>query len=217
MALITAAVCGCSPRPEAEQEPRERELFAMDTYMRLSAYGDPAQDALSAAASEIERLDGLWSVTSGSGEIYALNRDSRVEASPETIEIIETAAAVSDLTGGALDVTVYPAVRAWGFTTDAPRVPDDGELRAITPLVDHRAVKINGAEITLSPGMAVDLGALAKGYASQRAVDILRERGVTSGIVSLGGNVQTLGKKPDGSEWNVAIQDPEDPARYAGT
>jgi thiamine biosynthesis lipoprotein len=213
------AVCGCSLRPGAEQEPGTLELFAMDTYMRLSAYGDPAEteDALSAAASEIERLDALWSVTSGSSEIYALNRDARVEAAPETIEIIETAAAVSGLTGGALDVTVYPAVRAWGFTTDVRRVPGDGELRAIMPLVDYRAVKINGAEITLSSGMAVDLGALAKGYASQRAVDILRERGVTAGIVSLGGNVQTLGKKPDGGEWNVAIQDPEDPERYAGT
>jgi thiamine biosynthesis lipoprotein len=212
-AVIAAAIAGCGA---ADSEMYESELFAMDTFMRLSAYGRSAEDAVREASGEITRLDGMWSVTDTNSEIYALNSTGRAEASPETLELIEYAASVSAETGGALDITVYPAVRAWGFTADEYRVPGDGELRAIMPLVNYRAIKLDGAVVSLAPGAAVDFGALAKGYASQRAAEIFRKHGVTSGIVSLGGNVQTLGRKPDGSLWNVAIQDPEDGGRYAG-
>jgi thiamine biosynthesis lipoprotein len=184
--------------------------------MRLSAYGRFAEAAVRAASDEIKRLDAAWSVTDGDSEIYALNSFGRAEVSPETLEIINFAVSVSGETAGALDITVYPAVSAWGFTTGEYRVPDDGELSAIAPLVDCGAVKLGETSVELAPGAAVDLGALAKGYASQRAAEIFKERGVTSGVVSLGGNVQTLGRKPDGSLWSVAIQDPEDGERYAG-
>jgi thiamine biosynthesis lipoprotein len=211
---MSAALCGCGG---AGGEPYTGELFAMDTFMRLSAYGQAAEDAVRAASDEIARLDAMWSVTDADSEIYALNSFGSAAVSPETLEIIAYAASVSGETGGALDITVYPAVRAWGFTTDEYRVPGEGELREIAPLVNYRAVKTDGNTTALAPGAAVDFGALAKGYASQRAAEIFREHGVESGIVSLGGNVQTVGRKPDGSPWNVAIQDPEDSGRYAGT
>jgi thiamine biosynthesis lipoprotein len=137
--------------------------------------------------------------------------------SPETVRVLETAARVSEDTGGALDITVYPAVKAWGFTVPGgARVPQEDALRELAPLVGYRNVSLDGRSVTLRGGAEIDLGALAKGYASQMAVDILARGGVTSGIVSLGGNVQALGSKPDGSPWNVAIQDPEDMSAYAG-
>jgi len=86
-------------------------------------------------------------------------------------------------------------------------------------LVDYRAVTVDtGADtVTLArEGMALSLGAVAKGYAGDLAADALRERGVTSALLSLGGNIQTVGAKPDGGAWRVAVQDPENPEQYAG-
>jgi thiamine biosynthesis lipoprotein len=189
----------------------------MDTFMRLSATGPRAREALDAARNCIERLDALWSVTQPGSEIFALNRDGYAEVSPETIIVLETAAAMSADTEGAFDITVYPAVKAWGFTTESAAVPSADTLGGVKPLIDYTAVTTNATSVTLGPDMEIDLGAIAKGYASQRAVDIFAEHGIASGIVSLGGNVHALGSKPDGSPWVVAIQDPEDMTRYAGT
>jgi thiamine biosynthesis lipoprotein len=211
-AFLAAALFGCG----AADERHTAEFFAMDTFMRLDAYGPNAREALDSAREEIERLDALWSVARPGSEIFALNRDGRAEVSPETADIIKTASEVSAETGGALDITVYPAVKAWGFTTDSAAVPPEGALRGAMPLVDYRAVAVAGQAVELGDGMEIDLGAIAKGYASQRAVEIFAERGVASGIVSLGGNVQVLGSKPGGSPWAVAIQDPENMERYAG-
>jgi thiamine biosynthesis lipoprotein len=213
-ALVSAALCGCGG---GAPQPQSIEFFAMDTYMRLDAYGPNAVEALGMAREEIERLDRLWSVTDPGSEIFALNRYGGAIVSPETLEVIRTAADVSAGTGGALDITVYPAVKAWGFTAGDAAVPPEGTLRRIMPLVDYRAVVTGTAKVELGDGMEIDLGAVAKGYASQRAVEIFAEHGVSSGIVSLGGNVQALGSKPGGAPWIVAIQDPEDMARYAGT
>lgn len=105
------------------------------------------------------------------------------------------------------DMTVAPLVALWGITSDAPRVPSQEEIDALLPLVGGEHVHMDDA-VTLDAGCAVDLGGIAKGYASQQVADILRAHGVTSAVVSLGGNVYVCGSKPDGTPWNVGIQDP---------
>ena len=94
-----------------------------------------------------------------------------------------------------------------GITSDAPRVPSQEEIDALLPLVGGEHVHMDDA-VMLDAGCAVDLGGIAKGYASQQVADILRAHGITSAVVSLGGNVYVCGSKPDGTPWNVGIQDP---------
>ena len=129
--------------------------------------------------------------------------------SGDTAALLDRALQLCRRTDGALDVTIYPVVRAWGFTTGGSRVPDRAELDGLLERVDYARVSLSGSTLTLPEGMELDLGAVAKGYTGDVLMDLLEEAGVTSAIVELGGNVQALGSKPDGSPWRVAVQAPE--------
>lgn len=207
-------LAGCSG-----EEPVRRELTAMDTFMTLTVYGQSpaaAEALLENAAGEIESLEGLLSVTDPDSEIYRANHSGgeAVSLSDPVRELLENALALCEETGGALDVTVYPAVRAWGFTTGEYRVPEEAELSDLTDRIDYTQVSLDGSRLTLPDGMELDLGAVAKGWTGDRLMSLFREAGVTSAIVELGGNVQALGAKPDDSPWRVAVQSPE--GGYAG-
>ena len=207
-------LAGCSG-----EEPVRWELTAMDTFMTLTVYGQSpaaAEALLENAAGEIESLEGLLSVTDPGSEIYRANHSGggAVSLPDPARELLENALALCEETGGALDVTVYPAVRAWGFTTGDYRVPEEAELSALTDRIDYTQVSLDGDSLTLPNGMELDLGSVAKGWTGDRLMSLFREAGVTSAIVELGGNVQALGAKPDGSPWRVAVQSPE--GGYAG-
>ncbi len=207
-------LAGCSG-----EEPARRELTAMDTFMTLTVYGQSpaaAEALLEEAAGEIESLEGLLSVTDPGSEIYRANHcgGGAVSLSDPARELLENALALCEETGGALDVTVYPAVRAWGFTTGDYRVPEEAELSALTDRIDYTQISLDGGSLTLPDGMELDLGSVAKGWTGDRLMSLFREAGVASAIVELGGNVQALGEKPDGSPWRVAVQSPE--GGYAG-
>ena len=203
LACLTAlALTACGT-----EKPQEISLFAMDTYMTLAAYGDNADEALTAASREINRLEATLSRTIDTSDVSRLNAGEAVEVQPETRALLERALTLSDETGGTFDMTVAPLVALWGITSDAPRVPSQAEIDALLPLVGGEHVHMDDA-VTLDTGCAVDLGGIAKGYASQQVADILRAHGVTSAVVSLGGNVYVCGSKPDGTPWNVGVQDP---------
>ncbi len=204
--LCLTLLSGCAgPAGEAHSDT----FFAMDTAMELTAYGENGQAAVEAGAALVRELDGLLSVTDEASEIYAANHGEAVALSGHTAALLDAALSACRSTGGALDVTIYPVVRAWGFTTDEYRVPDGDTLSALLERVDYEQVRVQDGVLELPEGVELDLGAAAKGYAGDRIMDIFREMGVTSGKISLGGNVQVLGAKPDGSPWRIAVQDPE--------
>jgi thiamine biosynthesis lipoprotein len=116
---------------------------------------------------------------------------------------------VYDSTGGLFDVTIYPVMKLWGFTDGQYQVPSEEELKETLSLVDASRIRIEGDEVTLQAGQQIDLGGIAKGYASAVVMDVFREYGISSGIVSLGGNVQVLNRKTDGSCWRIGIRDPQ--------
>ena len=209
--LLPLTACGKT------EEPARQDIFAMDTYMSLAAYGEQAQEALAAAAREINRLEQELSRTVETSDIWQLNESGSAAVSEETAALLQSAAEYSEKTGGLFDVTVAPLVSLWGITTDSPRVPAESEINALLPLVGSGHVHIDGTAVSLDDGCAVDLGGIAKGYASDRVAEILREYAVTGGAVSLGGNVYVCGHKPDGSRWSVAVQDPKSTGEYAMT
>lgn len=205
---------------DADKETEaSKDLFAMDTYMTLTAYGEHAQEAVDKAAERVEALDALLSTGNENSEIYQLNQNGEATLSEEGGYLVERALELYKKTEGAFDIAIYPVMQAWGFPTQDYHVPDDDTLKEKLALAD--ASKVNYDKDTRKiffdqDGMEIDLGGIAKGYTSSQIMQIYQDCGVTSGLVNLGGNVQALGCKTDGSKWRVAIQSPDDTEEYLG-
>ena len=189
-ALLT--LTGCAGKAE-------RNLFALDTYIQLTAYGRGASAALADCDAEIQRLESLLSVTRVGGDVFRINQanGAAVSVEPETAALLSEARRLAALTGGAFDPTVYPLMRLWGFG-DSPAVPEPAAIAALLPLVDAERLSVDGVEIALPAGAGIDLGGIAKGYVSDRLAALLQSRGIESAMLTLGGNVHALGSKPNG-------------------
>lgn len=190
-----------------------RIVFAMDTVMELTPYGAAAEEAGVLAEARIQELEALLSVTQEGSDIYAVNHSGgkAVQVSEDTATLLENALRVCRQTDGALDISIYPVVKAWGFTTGEYQVPDAETIQVLLSHVDYSAVQFQPETrtVALPAGMEIDLGSIAKGYAGDQVMDIFRAQGVTSAFISLGGNVQVIGSKPDGSAWRIGIQNPQ--------
>lgn len=210
--LFLCAGCGvpAAPSEEAGDGTAQRSFFAMNTYIAMRAEGPAAGEALLEAENLICRLEGQFSVTGEGSEIYAANHSggAPVPVSADTEELLALALDMARETGGALDPTIYPVLSAWGFTTETRQVPSPEELDALLPLVDHEQISLRDHTVAVPDGMALDLGAVAKGYTGDRAAELLEASGISSALINLGGNVQAVGKKPDGSAWRVGVRSP---------
>ena len=212
LALILAgalALAGC-----ASAQPKKQTAvgFYLDTVITLTAYVDDA-DVLSDGLEECGRYERLLSRTVEGSDVWRINhaQGQPVEVSQETIEILETARQVSERSGGMFDVTIAPVSTMWDFTSGAAAVPEAGAIAAAAKLVDYTKVEIDGSRVTLPAGMMIDLGGIAKGYIADAVKGYLAGRGVESAVLSFGGNIVTIGMKPDGSPWKVGIQDIDKP------
>ena len=209
---LLLSLSGCS----SQARECSTTIFAMDTVMTLTFYTEGAQDHANAVQSQmvdtLYNMQNAWDATHESSDIYALNHaaGAPVQADQVTVDLLTSALHLCELTGGALDITAYPAVQAWGFTTGEYRVPGAGELDALVSSIDYAKLSFDAAQtLTLPAGMALDTGAVAKGYAGDFLKIILTGNGITSALLDLGqSSIQTVGTKPDGTPWRVGIQDP---------
>ncbi len=205
---LLALLPGCaaaSPAPQAETA----SFLAMDTAMDFTVYG--SAKALEEAEALIMSLEKLVSVTDEHSEIYAIDHQGFGQLTGSAAELMGQALELCRRTDGALDLSIYPIVRAWGFTTGSYQVPEEATIQSLLPLMDYTKIDYDAATgtVTLPEGMEIDLGSVAKGYAGQQAAQLLREAGVQSALLNLGGNVQTVGSKPDGSAWQIGVKDPQ--------
>ena len=203
--VLSLLLSGCAQTRETSST-----IFAMNTVMELTAYGDSGQQVLDQATERIYQLEHLLSVTDKNSYISAINHGEGawVPVSQETFQLLSLALSYGRETQGALDITAYSAVHAWGFTTGEYRVPGPEELAELAARIDYTQVELDpeGCRVRLPQGMQLDLGSIAKGWAS----DLLAElAGGEPAIFNLGGNVRTAGDKPDGSPWRIGIQTPE--------
>ena len=205
--LGAALLSGCGTEPPSASA----DVFAMDTYMTITTYGDRCEEALEAAVTEIERLDALLSVGNADSEISRINAGGSGTLSADTRIMMEQALDIWRTTGGAFDITVYPIMQAWGFTTGDYKVPSKSELQALLQMAGSEKLTLDGSELTLGAGQGIGLGGIAKGYTSDRLMEIFKAYGLNAGVVSLGGNVQCSDTKPDGSLWRCGIRDPNAP------
>ncbi|MBO4838392.1 MAG: FAD:protein FMN transferase [Lachnospiraceae bacterium] len=176
--------------------------------MSLRAYGC-GQEVLEGLKAETERIEGLFSVTKADSEIARLNAEGRIAPSAETRDLVGKALDLARETDGALDIALYPLLKEWGFTTGQYQVPAEARIRELLALTDWEKIELSDAELRVADGMALDLGSLAKGYTADVLTAKLKEAGVTSALLDLGGNIQAVGAKPDGSAWQIGIRDPQ--------
>lgn len=208
-----------SSSSSAADASSSRDIFAMDTYMTVTAYGPNAEMAVDQAQQEIERLDALLSTGAETSEVAQINANGGGTLSEDTTYLLERSLDLYDSTKGVFDIAIYPIMDAWGFTTGNYTVPSDEMIENLLPLTDANNIIYDKDESSISfakDGMKIDFGGIAKGYTSGRIADIYRECGVTSGLINLGGNVQVVGTKTDGSKWRVAVQSPETEDDYLG-
>ncbi len=208
-----------STNNQTEEMKAETDIFAMDTFMTITAYGPEAQEAVDAAKSEISRLDGLFSASNPEGEVGQINENGGGICSEDTAYLMERSLELNQNTNGAFNVMIYPILEEWGFINKEYAVPSQETLDALMPLTDISKVTYdsNKKEVKfLQDGMKIDFGGIAKGYTSTKVMNMFDDYNIKSAILNLGGNVQVKGTKMDGTDWRVGIQDPEDLGEMLG-
>lgn len=204
--LLLSASCSTTPKQYTA------EIFAMNTLVSISLWGDQGQEAIGQAQDFLYALDDSFSTTRSHSQLSQLNQSTGTwqKISEDMEEVLYFAREMSIDTQGAFDPTVCPIVKAWGFTESEHRVPSEEELEDLLPLVDATLLEIDFKEhqLFMPEDMMLDLGGIVKGYASDRLVELFHSLEVDSASIDLGGNVYVLGSKIDGSSWTVGIQNP---------
>ena len=214
LALVLILACALNLVGCASAQPKKQTAvgFYLDTVITLTAYVDDAT-VLNEALAECGRYEQLLSRTVEGSDVWRINHagGQPVEVSNETLEILDVARQVSERSGGMFDVTIAPVSTMWDFTSGAAVVPDADAIAEAATLVNYTKVKTDNGLVALPEGMMIDLGGIAKGYIADAVKGYLAERGVESAVLSFGGNIVTIGLKPDGSPWKVGIQDIDKP------
>jgi thiamine biosynthesis lipoprotein len=175
-----------------------------------------AEKAVEAAFQEVERINRLMSHYRPDSEVSQISRhagEKEVRVSPETLAVIEQALYFSRLSGGAFDITIGPVFRLWNFREG--KIPDGEELRENLKRVDYKRIRVDRSRSTVyldDPRMELDLGAIAKGYAVDRAGEVLKKRGVENFLVNAGGDLRVAGRKEKEIPWTIGIQHPRLPS-----
>ena len=208
-----------SESADAEETSASRDIFAMDTYMTVTAYGEQADTAVDAAVEEINRLDALLSTGNEDSEVAKINANHGGSLSEDGAYLMKKSLELYQLTDGVFDISIYPVMDLWGFTTQDFAVPSSEELEEKLALVDASKIDFDeeSGEVSFEQdGMEIDFGGIAKGYTSDQVTKIFAEYGIESGLINLGGNVDAYGSKTDGTAWRVAIQSPDQDGNYIG-
>ncbi len=205
--LLLAGCASSSPTVSNEPEQLSTTFFAMDTYMTINlSTGNTS--ALKEIEAYVIALDDKWSNTKNDSEITKLNTKKSGRLSQDTLDLLTYAKDLSQKTNGDFDITVYPIVHEWGFTTSEYNVPSKNVLASLLQHVDYTNVHIDGDQVTLSGDTEITLGSLAKGYVADEIVAILESHDISTAIIDLGGNVHAHGPKADGTDWMIGIRDP---------
>lgn len=215
LGLMLLLLTGCG---NAQPNKETKTVYAMDTVMTLTAYGSDTEAALEAARREIVDLEYRLSATETDSDIYRLNDAGAAKVSDETVQLVQRALDASELTQGDFDPTMGWLMELWGFRSNRTnQVPDQEAIQESLRNTGYEKVRLTGDLVTIPQGCKLDLGGIAKGYTAEQVLAVLADEGVESAIISLGGNVGTLGLKPDGSQWTVAVENPDKSGDYLGT
>ena len=194
----------------------------MGTFVTISVYDSDrtrANVAIDSAFDEFRRVDASMSIHRAHSELSQLNARAGfqpVAASPDLFRVIAKAQEISRETDGAFDVTIRPLADLWGFTWKEHRMATETELKAVLPSVDYRFVELDSGRRTVrfrAPGVSIDLGGIAKGFAVDCAIERLRALGISNAMVKAGGDLRVIGTPPGTPHWTVRLEDPRKEGR----
>ena len=216
--------------PESREEPedyggfRSGITYAMNTVIEQKWYGESADTVYTGMETKTREIESVLSLHLSQSEIAAINENAGVqpvEVSQRTFDLLQRAKELSEQSDGAFDITIAPVVKLWGITSDHPHVPTDEELAQAMALMGLEDLVLDEEACTAyltRPGMAIDLGGIAKGWTADQLREYARELGAERGYVSLGGNLMIIGERPDGDPFKFGLRDPQgDASTYLGT
>jgi thiamine biosynthesis lipoprotein len=203
LVLLLLFACGC--KAEVMHSAVD---FVCDTVVTVNAYAP--QETVDDAIRLMRDYERVLSKTVEGSDVWKLNHANGqpTEVNPETAELLRLSVEIASRSGGAFDVTVAPLSALWDFNAETPVLPDPDALADAAKRVDYRNIAIDGNTVTLKNGAEIDLGGVAKGYIADRVAAFLRERGVRSACINMGGNILVFGGKPNGAKWSIGVRDP---------
>lgn len=212
--VLILLILSCAKEPPIFKKSK----FLMDTVVTITAVGtkDEVEKVIDATFSEIERLENLMSGFKEGSDVDRINKSAGigpVKVDRDVINVIAKAKEISEITGGAFDITIGPLSKLWGFGVKKEYIPQEDDIKKLLPLIDYRQISVDESksEVFLNKnGMMIDLGGIAKGYAADRGVEILKNMGIKAGIVAVSGDIRTFGKRPDGKAWHIGIKHPRE-------
>ncbi len=219
--LLACSVCGCTLPGSEKNQSVQKTIIAYDTVVTITLYGTTDEAVLSDVANMCMSYEALFSRTIEGSDIYRINHSNGapVTVNPETLLLIKESIRFSELTDGAIDITIAPVRDLWDFTdndmassaSDSFTLPDDAALSDALSHVDYHCIQYNEATNTVTltdPQAQIDLGFIAKGYIADKIKEYLLSQGISSAIINLGGNVLTIGSKPDQTPFKIGIEKP---------
>lgn len=212
--IVAITVAACSNGNSSKySSPISKTDFFMGTVVKISLYDKKDKDIISKAFDRIKEIENEVSINKEGTELDKLNSSAGKEplkVKDDTYMMIKKGLEYSKLSQGSFDITIGPIVKLWSIGLPEAKVPTELEISDKLKLVGYKDVKINeNKSIFLKrPGMIIDLGGIAKGYTADAVVDVLKQNGVKSAVIDLGGNVFAMGSKMDGQPWKIGIQNP---------
>jgi thiamine biosynthesis lipoprotein len=214
--LLLAPVSCTSESLERFEESRS----LMDTFITVVIYSSPetAQETLNAAFFRMEEIESIATTWDSQGEAYRLNENGRLEnPSDELLEMIDFSVEYNIITDGCFDITVQPLLDLWQFVPDAEKQfweldksDQQSAIATAMKLVGRDRIITDGNSISLKEGSKITFGGIAKGYAADEALETLKSLGIKHALVNAGGDIRTLGTKPGGEKWGIALVNPDD-------
>jgi thiamine biosynthesis lipoprotein len=223
--LFILPLSACTNGNIYSNQPYEKNFIAMDTAMKLNAFGPNGEKAVDESEKKLYELNDMASPTVATSDISKINNaagKNYVKVHPEVIKMIEASQEYSKISNGLWDITVGPLVNLWGIGTANAKKPSDAQIKSKLPLIGYNKISVNEKDssvMLMQPGMAIDLGGIAKGFAADEVLNIYKKYNIQNGLIDLGSSsIYAVGKNENGNPWSIGVKHPrsDDSSNYLG-
>lgn len=220
LSIIILLLGGCQTKHSSSstldviKNPLTRSESLLHTVVQLSIYHQGQEEVMDEAIQYIKEMEALLSTNLEGSDIYNINHaeGQAVKVDERTFQILEKAIEMSQASDGLFDVSIGAVSNLWQIGSEEARKPQDAEIQAALPLIDYKQIKLDKSQqtVVIAKGMVLELGAISKGFIADEVQRFFAEKGITTAIINLGGNVVVMGDSPVSQDgWNVGVQDPD--------